>query len=352
MSRNDEKAGNTIDMDFSALDLELAEMARETPDIPEGFHDKWMQAVREDAKNNPREDASAGADKNEHRQADIRRQRRHILSAAAAFVLVIGGVWLLKDRTDLLNQPRTTSVPAAQEETVPAPGPEENGEVLSADSDETAIMAAGMSDSGAEEAPEAEMNYAAVGSAGEAASQASAITDEDAESAFYEADAESPDMVEEAAGYAEAEEYAPSAAAVPLYAAMQAENTAAEKIGRKTAGEAAENETLDEAAEEEPAYKAAEPEMTPAPTATPEMTPLPTATPEIPEAKEQPEPRPEPPAAAAATAAENQDEEENVSFLQRLWDFLLRITPWALGVVVIALFLVTYVIRAKQRKGK
>ena len=41
---------------------------------------------------------------------------------------------------------------------------------------------------------------------------------------------------------------------------------------------------------------------------------------------------------------------ENPSFLQRLWDFILKITPWALGIVVLALFLVTYVIRKKPHK--
>ena len=49
MSRNEQKTGRTADMDFSALDLELEQMARETPDVPEDFHSKWTQAIRNEA---------------------------------------------------------------------------------------------------------------------------------------------------------------------------------------------------------------------------------------------------------------------------------------------------------------
>ena len=58
---------------------------------------------------------------------------------------------------------------------------------------------------------------------------------------------------------------------------------------------------------------------------------------------------PEPAAEAAAVA---ETAEENVSFLQRVWDWVLKVTPWALMVIVVVLFLVTYVLRIIQRRRK
>ena len=96
--------------------------------------------------------------------------------------------------------------------------------------------------------------------------------------------------------------------------------------------------------------------MTPEPTSVP--TPEPTVEPTA-------EPMPEPTAApeteeaavpeAVPAAAENGNqavEEGEPSFLQRLWNKFLQVTPWALGIIVVVLFLVTYVIRAKQRRKK
>ena len=338
MSREDQKAGRIDDMDFSALDQELAGMAQDTPEVPADFHARWTQAIREDAKNNPREEASAGAEKTEHRQADIRRQRRHILSAAAAFVLVIGGVWLLRDKTDVLNKVKTTSAPAVQEEAgsapadkmeqeeaLPASAPdsegEENGTWLSAEGETPAAGAESISEDSAGEAPLLMANYtAAGGSAGEASYETSPINYDgggSAGEASYKASARSEDAALE----------------------FEAEEAEEASYDMMFAGEAAEAE-YEPVSTQEPA---------PAPESTPVPTAAPTAAPEAAETAEQPEVQ-----AAAAPGAEagEAEDEENIPFLQRVWNFLLRITPWALGVVVITLFLVTYAIRAKQRKGK
>ena len=85
------------------------------------------------------------------------------------------------------------------------------------------------------------------------------------------------------------------------------------------------------------------------PETTPEPVPAPTVIPETGEEAVSGEISAE---AAAPEKREETAEEQSPSFLQRVWDFLLRITPWALGAAVIVLFLVTYAIRAKQRKGK
>ena len=106
---------------------------------------------------------------------------------------------------------------------------------------------------------------------------------------------------------------------------------------------------------EQPTEPAAlEPEPTPevTPGVEPTATPAPTVTPEISETADPSGTHPEDSAAAAKAENPDETEEGDASFLQRLWRFLLGITPWALGIVVVVLFLVTYVIRARQRKGK
>ncbi len=352
MSRDNEKTGKVVDMDFSALDQELAGMAADTPEVPADFHDRWIQAVREDAEKSPRKEEPAGADKTEYRQADARRQRRHILSAAAAFILVIGGVWLLKDRVDLLNKVRTDPVPAAREETVPAPAQEEPVPIpdpaagqtvaetdLSLDEEEPLIPVESAADSFGEEAEEAATDYAAEGgTAGEAFHQLFAEKSEeisgDAESA-YEADGEAWEM-------GDTDGWAPEAA-VPMLAVAQDGNRESDTGEQRKAAAEAEQETEQET---EQAETGEEPVNSPLP----ELTPAPTAKPETRVTAGRSGNHTEN-AAAAAEKSEGAAE-ENTTFLQRVWDFLLKITPWALGVIVIALFLVTYVLRVKQRRRK
>ena len=88
MSQNDKNNPVIPDMDFSALDGELAQMAAETPEVPTDFHAAWVKRVREEA-------AAQGAGKvTNTKKESNRRQWRHLASVAAAFVLLIGGVIL------------------------------------------------------------------------------------------------------------------------------------------------------------------------------------------------------------------------------------------------------------------
>ena len=83
----------------AALDRMLEQMARETPEMPADFHARWTEAVR----------AEAGQKKTE-KQQDSRRQWRYILSAAAAFVFLIGGTLLTRsmDQKDRTNKVAVT----------------------------------------------------------------------------------------------------------------------------------------------------------------------------------------------------------------------------------------------------
>ena len=47
MSDQEKNTGRTDDMDFSALDEELARMAEETPEVPADFHENWARMIRE-----------------------------------------------------------------------------------------------------------------------------------------------------------------------------------------------------------------------------------------------------------------------------------------------------------------
>ena len=85
--------------DMTELDRMLAQMAQETPEMPADFHARWTEAVR----------AEAGQKKTE-KQQDSRRQWRYILSAAAAFVFLIGGTLLTRsmDQKDRTNKVAVT----------------------------------------------------------------------------------------------------------------------------------------------------------------------------------------------------------------------------------------------------
>ena len=61
-------------------------------------------------------------------------------------------------------------------------------------------------------------------------------------------------------------------------------------------------------------------------------------------------------ALAEAAAAEDEEEEEETteerrSFLQSVWSFILNATPWVLGIVILGLFILTYVLKF-GRKGR
>ena len=74
------------DNEFAALDKMLAQMAEETPDVPDDFHARWTKAVKAEANQNKAETRKAGS-----------RQWRYVLSAAAVFAFLIGGTLLTRN---------------------------------------------------------------------------------------------------------------------------------------------------------------------------------------------------------------------------------------------------------------
>ena len=73
------------------LDAVLEQMADEVPPMPADFHDKWMSAIRAEAK----QEAPAAEDRKEKKIVSMNRWTR-ILSVAAAFVFLIGGTVLYR----------------------------------------------------------------------------------------------------------------------------------------------------------------------------------------------------------------------------------------------------------------
>ena len=107
MSDQEKNTGRTDDMDFSALDEELARMAEETPEVPEDFHENWTRMIREEA--------GAGEPAAAVKPRKGRGQLRYILSAAAAFVILVGGVVIARNNGLLQGKTSApeTPVPAA-----------------------------------------------------------------------------------------------------------------------------------------------------------------------------------------------------------------------------------------------
>ena len=256
--------------DDAGLDAALAQMADEVPPMPADFHDRWMNAVRAEAAK-----AAPAAENNEshHRTVSIVRWTR-ILSAAAAFVFLIGGTLLYRNSKKSLSVPYTAEMRETAES---AAAPAEDAEEAPADAGEDR-----------EEAPV--MMSAAV--------QADAVEAEES--------AEAADDSVKAAG-----------------AALNAVQ-AAPKSASMAAGADMEESAYDmEAAEAEygVVYEAAEePEPTVAPTAVP--TAEPTAVPE-PTAEPTPEPTAEPGFLQQAG-----------SFFADMGDFLLAALPYLLVLAV------------------
>ena len=161
------------------LDQMLAQMAQETPEMPADFHARWTEAVR----------AEAGQKKTE-KQQDSRRQWRYILSAAAAFVFLIGGTLLTrsmdqKDRTNKTAVIETAGIPS--EDTVTdADGEEDlfiavNEAAEEAETDMAEPMAAAV-----------RPNEAVAAMGAKAAGQANAAMDAAMDTAMEEAAEEAP----------------------------------------------------------------------------------------------------------------------------------------------------------------
>ena len=105
MSDQKRNTGRTDDMDFSALDEELARMAEETPEVPADFHDSWTKMIREEA-------AAEKPETTAEKSRKERGQLRYILSVAAAFVVLIGGVVIARNSGVLQGTKNAPETPA------------------------------------------------------------------------------------------------------------------------------------------------------------------------------------------------------------------------------------------------
>ena len=85
--------------DEKEIDRLLGEMAETAPEAPADFHDRWMNAVREEA----------------GKQKAPVSQWPKILSVAAAFVLLIGGVILVRTNGRKQQTPDTPALPVSGE---------------------------------------------------------------------------------------------------------------------------------------------------------------------------------------------------------------------------------------------
>ena len=235
MNQEKPKKNPIADVDFSELDRELAQMAGETPEMPADFHAKWTRAVRVEAAGMTAAEAQKSSAETKKapgetpRKPEGRRQLKYIVSAAAAFVLLIGGALLTKDRAG--NEPRK----AAEPETVTMEAAEE-------DSADAVTAGAGAVSGRAAEAPEAAEAYGAADmmmpaptamptmqpamkAAEPAVNNALLLSEPAAESAAY--DAGEPAMAAEAAEEFDAYEADEAAPAEPAAAAEEAPAEAA-----------------------------------------------------------------------------------------------------------------------------
>ena len=279
MSDQEKNTGRTDDMDFSALDAELAKMAEEAPEVPEDFHEKWTRMIREEA--------AAGRPAAAAKPRKGRGQLRYILSAAAAFVILVGGVVIA--RNNGLLQGRTSA---------PEPPVTASNMLMAADT--------------VQEAAESVYDEA------EAAAE---------QAGFPEMSADSMPAPEAGLLSAKAAEGVQnSGPAVPMPAAT-AEPTALPVLMMGSAAvetnEAAETETAG---------------SSPADMAAGDAETEETASAE--KAAEGPD----------AETAEGSAKEDARSFLQRAWEGLLDAVPWILGGASIVLFILTRVIRPENKK--
>ena len=293
MSDQEKNTGRTDDMDFSALDAELAKMAEETPEVPEDFHENWTRMIREEA--------AAGRPAAAAKPRKGRGQLRYILSAAAAFVILVGGVviarnnGLLQGRTSAPEPPVTASNMLMVADTV-----QEAAESVYDEADTVQEAAESVYDEA--EAAAEQAGFPAMSADSMPAPEAGLLSAKAAEGVQN------------------------SGPAVPMPAAT-AEPTALPVLMMGSAAvetnEAAETETAG---------------SSPADMAAGDAETEETASAE--KAAEGPD----------AETAEGSAKEDARSFLQRAWEGLLDAVPWILGGAIIVLFILTRVIRPENKK--
>ena len=280
MSDQKQNTGRTDDMDFSALDEELARMAEETPEVPADFHDNWTKMIREEAAAGKPETTAGKSRKG-------RSQLRYILSAAAAFVVLIGGAVLARNNGLLQGTKTAPEAPALMANSLTAGEISEAAETVYEDAAvpmEQTVLLGMNADSIPAPAPEEE-NMAAAGKA-----EAAESVQDSAPAAL---------MVMSTAMPAKPVSGDPE---------ISAEAEKGETVFVKTAAEEAETE---EAVKEAPEESAED---------------------------------------SAPETAADEGEEKPRSFLQRAWEGILSTVPWLLGGAIIVLFILTRVIRPEKKK--
>ncbi len=294
MSDQEKNTGRTDDMDFSALDEELARMAEETPEVPEDFHENWTRMIREEAAAGKPETETAEPRK-------VRGQLRYIMSVAAAFVILIGGVVLARNNGLLQEKTNAPGTAALTANTLVTGNVQEAAETAeeAADASAEQVVLMGMgADAMTEPMPEEGML-----SAKAANGSAPALKAEAAE-AMQQSEPEAP---------------MPMATANPTAVPVPAMSSGIPDTGDK-AEAAMEPEQADmDAVEAETEEAAAE-------------KPENAAEDQVPDQK-----------------ADNPAEDSR-SFLQKVWEGLLNAVPWILGGAIIVLFILTYVVRPGGKK--
>ncbi len=313
---------NGKENEFAALDRELAQMARETPEMPDDFHDRWMGQIRAEA-----------ARTKEAGKKENRRQWRYVLSAAAVFVFLIGGTLLTRgnrkpDRADNAGTER----PAWTE---PAPAPAE------------AAADMGMYSAAATEAPDMAVYDAAPAEAPAPDAETFANETNGANSAvMYSAmNGKAPEAANGTVGAYEAEAPAEEAAAFDEPADYMMEMT--EGAAETDLEEAAEAFAASEAEPVRSAERAEKKASGAANGSVPAATAAPTAPPE-PALTEAPAELPG--ASPAARPAEEPRRNEFVSFLKDLGIFTLK--TLAAAAACAALAVPAVLIYRKKRKRR
>ena len=279
MSDQEKNTGRTDDMDFSALDAELAKMAEEAPEVPEDFHENWTRMIREEA--------AAGRPAAAAKPRKGRGQLRYILSAAAAFVILVGGVviarnnGLLQGRTSAPEPPVTASNMLMAEDTV-----QEAAESVY-DEAEAAAEQAGFPEMSADSMPAPEAGLLSAKAAEGVQNSGPAVP-------------------------------MPAATAEPTTLPVLMMGSAAVETNEAAETETAGSSPADMAAGDAETEETASAEK----------------------AAEGPD----------AETAEGSAKEDARSFLQRAWEGLLDAVPWILGGAIIVLFILTRVIRPENKK--
>lgn len=285
------------------LDQELAALADETPEMPADFHEGWMNAIREEAKQTEQPEQAKAEPKG------TIRQWRRLAGAAAVMVFLIGGTLLTRGRwttapviagrvtpvqtaapeEQSTEAPRATAAPSAPEQTEA----KTNMAVMEANQAEESVMAAGsmkadgIAGAGIQAAEKAESRKAAPAAA--------------SETAAYTMASEDP---ESGAVMAQAMDFAALYEAVPEEAAEEADEAA----------EAPEEEAAERKAEADAAIEDAEPA---AEAAMPDHTDAPAETPE--------------------TEETAQPAESGIGgFFTDMWQFILHVWPYMAGAAVLA----------------